>query len=167
MIFMIEIVTLPPGRWSEARDLRLTALRTEPSSFGSSYEEEVNFSEAEWQRRTANALFALSDKNQIVGTVRCIITERVKTKHVAQIFAVFVLPEFRGQGVGRKLLEKALDLIGKKEDIVKVRLTVNAKQIAAISLYKSLGFVVVGELKKELKVGVEFYDEFIMEKMLQ
>jgi len=162
---MIEVTRLPPERWKEARDLRLTALQTEPTAFGSSYEEEANFTEAEWKRRTANALFAISD-NRPIGTITYLINERVKTKHIAQIFGVYVDPNFRGRGVGRNMLEKALDLIGENKGIVKVRLTVNPQRTAAITLYKSLGFAIVGELKNELKVGGEFYDEVIMEKML-
>jgi ribosomal protein S18 acetylase RimI-like enzyme len=162
---MLEITHLPPERWKEARDIRLTALQTEPTAFGSSYEEEVNFTEAEWKRRTANALFALLD-NRPVGTITYLINERTKTKHIAQIFGVYVDPDYRGHGVGRKMLEKVLDLIGENKNIVKVRLTVNVQRIAAITLYKSSGFVIVGVLKKELRVGEEFYDEVIMEKML-
>jgi ribosomal protein S18 acetylase RimI-like enzyme len=162
---VLEITRLPPERWKEARDLRLSALQTEPTAFGSSYEEEANFSEAEWKRRTANALFALSD-NRPIGTITYLITERTKTKHIAQIFGVYVDPNYRGRGVGRRMLEKALDLIEENKAIVKVRLTVNAKQDSAIALYQSVGFSIVGELKKELKINGEFYDEVIMEKML-
>ena len=43
---------------------------------------------------------------------------------------------------------------------------VNEEQDAAVTLYKSMGFVVVGQMKKEIKVGERFYDELIMEKML-
>lgn len=49
---------------------------------------------------------------------------------------------------------------------MKIRLTVNTQRIVPITLFKSLGFVMVGDLKKELRVGGEFYDEMIMEKML-
>jgi ribosomal protein S18 acetylase RimI-like enzyme len=142
------------------------ALKTEPSAFGSSYEEETNFSEGEWRRRTANAIFAISDNDRIVGTLTYIFNERVKTKHIAQIFGVYVVPDFRGQGVGRMMLEKAVELIRENRNAAKVRLTVNAKQVVAVTLYKSMGFAVVGELKKELRIGEEFYDELIMEKML-
>ena len=46
-----------------------------------------------------------------------------------------------------------------------MQLMVNQKQNAAVALYKNMGFVVVGQMKKEIKVGEEFYDELIMEKM--
>ena len=69
-------------------ELRLRALKTDPIAFGSSYEEEENFTEAEWQRRMENALFALSD-GKPVGTLTYLFNNRVKTKHIARIFGVY------------------------------------------------------------------------------
>ena len=42
---------------------------------------------------------------------------------------------------------------------------VNSKQNPVVALYKNMGFIVAGQLKKEIKVGEEFYDELVMEKM--
>jgi ribosomal protein S18 acetylase RimI-like enzyme len=75
-------------------------------------------------------------------------------------------PNYRGRGFGKKLLENALELIQRNKDAVKAQLMVNKEQHAAVGLYEGMGFVVVGQLKKEIKVGERFYDEFIMEKML-
>ncbi len=113
----------------------------------------------------ANALFALSD-DKPVGTMTYLFGDRIKTKHIARIFAVYVKPDYRGQGIAKKLLDDALEQIRENKDVVKVQLMVNPKQKAAVTLYKSKGFTVVGELKRELKIGEEFYDEFVMEKVL-
>ena len=43
---------------------------------------------------------------------------------------------------------------------------VNLEQAAAVRRSKGMGFVVAGQMKKEIKVGEQFYDELIMEKML-
>lgn len=40
-------------------------------------------------------------------------------------------------------------------------------QKPAINLYKSLGFEIVGELKKEYLVDAKFYDVYEMEKYLK
>jgi ribosomal protein S18 acetylase RimI-like enzyme len=163
---MIEIKILPANRWSELRDLRLEALRTEPTAFGSSVEEEEIFTEEIWRERTRHALVALSDDKPI-GTVTYILNNRPKTGHIAHIYGFYVTPSFRGQGIGRTLLETTLrNIQDERKDVIKVQLMANKKQEAAVALYKKLGFLIVGELRKELKVGNEFYDEFIMEKML-
>lgn len=162
---MIEVKALPPERWREARELRLQALKTDPIAFGSSYEEEESLAEAEWQSRMKNALFAVSD-DKPVGTITYVFSDRVKTKHIARIFGVYVDPNYRGRGFGKKLLRNALELIQKNKGVVKIQLMVNQDQDAAVELYKDMGFVIVGQIKKEIKVGEQFYDELIMEKML-
>jgi ribosomal protein S18 acetylase RimI-like enzyme len=162
---MIDVRTLQPERWREARELRLQALQTDPIAFGSAYEEEENFPEEEWQRRMKNAIFALSD-DRPVGTITYVFSNRVKSKHIARIFAFYVEPNYRNRGIGKKLLERALELIRENKEIVKIQLFVNREQEAAVKLYKKMGFVIVGQMNKEIKIGDSYYDEFIMEKML-
>src|SRR5579862_5427974 len=153
---MVEVKVLPPERWKEARDLRFKALQSDPTAFGSSFEEEESFSEAEWQRRMKNALFALHE-DKPVGTITYIFGDKIKSKHVARIFAVYVHPDYRRLGIGRKLLETALEQIQNNKEIGKVQLFVNKDQAAAVALYRRAGFSVAGELSKEIKVGDKFY----------
>ena len=49
------IITLPPERWREARQLRLEALRSEPAAFASSLAEERAFSDDVWITRLTSA----------------------------------------------------------------------------------------------------------------
>ncbi|HEV2138866.1 MAG TPA: GNAT family N-acetyltransferase [Nitrososphaerales archaeon] len=161
---MVKITKLPPDRWRDFRSLRLESLRKDPSAFGSSFEEEEKFTEGKWRVRIQNVLFALSDSRPI-GMVTYVFDEGLKTKHIAEIYGFYVSAGHRGEGVGTKLLEQALSLIRKKKGIVKVRLYVNTKQGAAVSLYKKAGFVVTGKMEKELKVGLRFFDMLMMEKV--
>lgn len=162
---MIKITKLAADRWNEYRDLRLEALASDPLAFGSSLEEEERLTEDDWKRRIQNALFALFNERP-VGMIVYIFNDRPKTKHVADIFGVYVSADYRGKGIGTKLLERALSLIRKNKEVVKVKLAVNPEQLSAVKLYKSAGFVVVGRMKKELKVGRRFFDELLMEKYL-
>ena len=162
---MITIQSLPESRWQEYRDLRLEALSCDFVAFGSSYEEENNFSEEEWKRRVKNALFAVSN-NKPIGVIVCIQEEKSRTKHVANIYSVYVSPQFREQGVGKQLMSAILNKINKNQTIVKVKLMVNPLQKAAVHLYQSHGFEIVGTLRKEMYVNGKFYDELIMEKLV-
>ena len=105
---MIAVKKLEEDRWKEYRDLRLEALKKEPIAFGSSYDEEKNISEEEWRRRIGNALFALS-KDKLIGMIVYTRGNKIKTKHVANIYGVYVTKEYRGQGVGRKLIDRVLE----------------------------------------------------------
>ncbi len=89
------------------RDLRLEALKSDPSAFGSSFEEEVTLTEGEWKRRIRNTLFAVSD-DKLIGMIVCLFNERPKTKHIAEIVGVYVTASYRGQGVSTRMLERAL-----------------------------------------------------------
>jgi len=164
-ILMIVIKKLEEDRWKEHRDLRLDALKEEPIAFGSSYDEEKSISEEEWRKRMKNAWFALSD-DKLIGMIGYFQNNNVKTKHAANLYGFYVTKKYRGQGVGKKLIDSSLMHIQERKDVVKIKLTVNPKQVSAVKLYQNYGFNIVGQLKKELCVEGRYYDELIMEKIL-
>ena len=124
---MIQVKKLPPDRWKEYRNLRLEALKNDPVAFGSSYEEEIKISKVIWKKRIKNTLFALLD-GKPVGMIVYVFQNKLKTKHIANIFGVYVKKEYRGKGIGKKLVESAISSIKKNKVIVKIDLTVNPKQ---------------------------------------
>jgi len=161
----IGIRKLPRSRWKDYRNLRLEALKSDPSAFGSSFEEEVTLTEGEWKRRIKNILFAMSNDTP-VGMIGYVFGDRLKTKHIAEILGVYVNSGHRGEGIGTKMLGRALQMIRKNKRAVKAALWVNPEQLAAVRLYKKFGFVVTGKSKKSIKVGRRFFDMLLMEKML-
>jgi ribosomal protein S18 acetylase RimI-like enzyme len=162
---MTVVEKLGEDRWREYRDFRLEALKKEPLAFGSSYNEEKSLSEEEWRKRIKNVVFARS-KDELIGMIVYVRNNKVKTGHITNIYGVYVVKEYRGQGVGKKLMDSVLEQIQKSGDVVKISLTVNPEQKAAVKLYQNYGFEVVGHLKKEIFVDGRFYDELIMEKLL-
>jgi ribosomal protein S18 acetylase RimI-like enzyme len=162
---MIEIKKLPAKRWKELRDLRLEALLNSPLAFGSSFDEEKLFKANEWKKRINSSIFATFD-DKPVGMAVFIINEKIKTKHIANIYGVFVKEEFRGKGIGKKLINSILNIINRNKSVWKIKLTVNTEQNAAVDLYKQFGFNVAGRLKNELRIDGKFYDELIIEKLL-
>ena len=160
---MFRIAKLPQDRWEAYRDLRLEALRTDPPAFGSSFEEETKFSEDVWRKRVRNVLFALSD-GKPVGMLSYVFSNRMKTSHIVSIYGVYVTPSFRGRGLGRMLVERALADARKKRRIMKAQLSVNAALRPAVRLYKKAGFQEVGRARNVLNVGGRYYDMLLMEK---
>ena len=84
--------------------------------------------------------FVWEQEGQVVGNV----TLSRPTRHPArwQISNVAVLEAYRGQGIGRRLVEAAIDLVLQRGGHV-AYLFVRQNNPAAIHLYKSLGFVEV------------------------
>jgi ribosomal protein S18 acetylase RimI-like enzyme len=166
---MITVTRLSESRWEEYRDLRLEALKTDPLAYGSSYEEELAYQEADWRRRILNVLFAVKadePNSKPVGMIVCGRNDRLKTDHICGIYGVYVSQEYRGKGIGNLLMDAALAEIKKMTGVVKIELAVNPTQKAAARLYRKYGFKITGRVKKALRVNDKFYDELMMEKHL-
>lgn len=65
---------------------------------------------------------------------------------LGQILSIAIDPEYRGQGVGKSLLEKALFFL-QSQELKGVKLEVRPSNMAALNLYRSLDFEVVGETR--------------------
>ncbi len=155
--------------WKQYKEIRLEALRTNPESFGSSYEEEVRIPIGKWKDKLRNKnsirLMAILDKN-VVGILVIVFETAINLAHIAHIYSIYVKPEYRGKGISTQLMNHAINIIKSKKRIKKVKLSVVTKQVPAINLYEKFGFRRVGELKKEMKVNGSYYDEYIMELFL-
>ena len=127
------------------RGLRLRALRTDPSSFGSTYEREAAFTDDVWKERVtrgasgddAATLIAFRDEGDGVGLVSGFRDE--DEPHVFDVVGMWVAPEARGEGIGRRLLaaiEAWIASCGGTE----VRLSVTNVSAAARGLYASAGY---------------------------
>ncbi|MDG6985251.1 MAG: GNAT family N-acetyltransferase [Nitrososphaerota archaeon] len=140
-------------------------MKTDPAAFGSSFEEEAGFTEEKWKERMDDVFFAFAEGTPI-GMLSIVFNDRVKRRHAAHIFGVYVTPRHRRAGAGRALLKAALSEAREHGGIVKVQLGVVPQMRAAVALYRSAGFRTVGRAKKEIKVGRRYYDMLTMEKLL-
>jgi len=157
----ITIGKLDEPDWEKYKKLRFEALELEPLAFGSTVVEN-NYSEEEWKRRLKNHIFAFAN-GEPVGMIAYLVNSRIKFKHVAEIFSVYLKKEFRGKGISKQLLHEVVNTLKSNGVTNKVRLTVNPEQISAVGLYKKFGFIKVGTLRNELFEFGKFHDEIIME----
>ena len=165
----IEIRQLGRSDAAEYRDLRLRGLREVPEAFGSTYEEEVLFSldtvatRLEPTRSPSGrvVLGAFAD-GVLVGIVGCVQESRVKKRHTAVIFGMYVAPEVRGRGVGRRLLNEAIAEARTWPNVERVTITVVERVGAARALYVSLGFEPFGrEIDALRENGVQDVMEYL------
>ena len=166
----LTIITLPPERWREAKQLRLEALLAEPSAFASSYEDELAFPDEVWIGRLTSAYewdgnmtFFAEVGGVLVGMAGAHWSSKAKLRHVAEVYGVYVSPEMRGRGIASALLRRLLEELRTLRQIEKVSLTVNSESIAAVRLYEKLGFEIVGAARRELKAAGRYYDLHYME----
>lgn len=160
----MEIKLLTPADASAYWDLRLEALQQSPEAFASSYEEAIQrtnpIERVENNLRTeGNYTFGAFDQHKLVGMVTLVQESSLKLNHRANIYAMYVSPVTRGQGVGKTLVTEAINKAKTIEGIEKLNLSVVSSNEAAKNLYKQLGFKVFGVEEKALKVEGTYYNE--------
>lgn len=106
----VEIRRVTVGEWRAYRDIRLAALLDTPDAFGGTYAESVVRSDEWWIERTR--LAAESDEQALfvawadsaVGLAGTFFDEPDWV-----VIAMWVDPEHRGKGLGRRLLDAVVD----------------------------------------------------------
>ncbi|MGA2419373.1 MAG: GNAT family N-acetyltransferase [Candidatus Acidiferrum sp.] len=162
----MQIRRLLPADAALYRDIRLEALRLSPEAFGSTFERE-NAQTLEWfaQRLGNSDMFGAFYGAEIVGTAGLLFGTGRKEEHKGRLVGMYVRPDARKSGVGRRLVEAILDFARPRIEIV--QLAVVSENHKAIRLYASLGFVAFGLEKNSLKEGGRYYDEVHMANELR
>jgi len=101
-------------------------------------------------------------QDELIGQIQLERLEDDATHHVCEI-GIIVDPDYRGKGVGSRLLEKAIQT-AKHIGFEKICLSTFHTNRNAISLYTKFGFQEVGRRKKQFKIADEYIDEILMER---
>ncbi|WP_428993843.1 N-acetyltransferase family protein [Achromobacter insuavis] len=148
------------------RQLRLDALRETPEAFGSSYEEEHTLTLEDIRGWIApaddSAMFGVFSAAALAGIIGVTRQRKLKMRHKAHIWSVYVAPGWRGRGLARQLMRAAIEHAGAMRGVRTVQLSVTANNAAARQLYASLGFEEYGLEREALCVNGELYDEVLM-----
>jgi hypothetical protein len=143
-----EIRRLEPADAARFQALRLRGLREAPTAFGSSYEEECDRPVAavadRMAKNTGGFILGAFAGDTLVGTVGMQREAAVKRQHKLVLWGMYVLPEARRDGVGRKLVDEALRQGFALPGVRQVILGVNATNMPALALYTAAGFTPFG-----------------------
>ncbi|KAL1599768.1 60S ribosomal protein L10A [Paraconiothyrium brasiliense] len=176
-----------PPTWkaliAKQKALRLQSLLTSPDSFSSTYEREIAFTDADWEARLRNpsayTLIAVKSTASRTGNQRdderrpdsdyldgewigSVVLVGPEEEHESpfatfDIYALFVLPEARGKGVGGKLIESAASeaqtLTGGASKVL-IRAAVASGNERVLKLYERAGFLET-DIELEEGLGVE------------
>ncbi len=164
MLETITIRDLGPDDAAEFWALRLKGLKEEPRAFTASYEESARESLDAVAKRLEknNDAFVMGsyDKNKLIGVTGFYrYKEGQKVQHKGVIWGVYLLPEYRGKGIARRLLLEVINQCKNLPGIELLHLGVDPSNKPVVKLYESVGFTKWGSELHALKIGNEYVDE--------
>jgi len=172
---LMSIVRPSSNQWQTLRDLKIRSIIQDPIAFADPVPERTKYekrSQDEWMavlsgkmsggRPGESIVLFAQDGNKYVGLITAIIPQQSGDKQVATVQHTFVDKDHRGKGLGEDLLKTLIEQLKLKDNIASVQLDVVTTQIAAMALYKKLGFQIVGLTKEKAKRGDQEYDRYDM-----
>jgi GNAT superfamily N-acetyltransferase len=130
--------------WPTYRELRLRALAESPDAFGSTLAVEQSRTAAEWSTRLSAGVTSQFDLPLLAlaaGTPGGLAWAKVDQADfsLVNIFQMWVAPEFRGQGLGGRLLHAGIAWARAREAKA-VCLSVTLSESPAMRMYRAAGF---------------------------
>jgi ribosomal protein S18 acetylase RimI-like enzyme len=145
---MISLQSITDENALVFRSIRLRALETDPTAFGSTYAREAEISDEQWLQRSIRwssdgsiGYLALNGENTC-GLVACYTDERDSSR--AHVLSMWVDPAHRRVGVGTALIE-GISAWAAARHLRELRLMVTNVNTGAIAFYERLGFRMSGK----------------------
>lgn len=122
-----------------------------------------------WKKRLADKpdgdhILVAELDGKIVGNLGLHIAKAQRRRHAAS-FGMSVHDEFQRLGVGKALIEAALNLADNWLNITRLELEVYTDNAPAIALYKKYGFEIEGTLKQHAFRDGKFVDSYYMARI--
>lgn len=114
--------------------------------------------------RTRETLLIATVGGKYAGHLSLQPEEWNASQHVAKL-GIIILKEYRNIGIGRALMLCAEE-VAVDQDYEKIILSTFKDNVAALALYKSLGYRVVGQRTRQFKMPNGYIDELLLEKLV-
>jgi ribosomal protein S18 acetylase RimI-like enzyme len=161
---------LHPGDAPALMQLRHQAIRECAHLFGTPPEIELNRTLSYYRRKLVTyrlhghtRIIGLWQNDSLKGMVG-IRSRHQRDLHFGLIFSMYLTPELRGQGMGRKLLDLAQEQLTALWNPKVFRMNVEVNNTSALSLYQSSGFHIIETEPAAFRIHKTAYDVHLLEK---
>jgi ribosomal protein S18 acetylase RimI-like enzyme len=135
----LRVAKLTENEWPRLENIRLVALRDDPSSFLSSYELEVAYDEQRWREEFSrgewNIMLAGDKEIGLLGVTR----EETMPAEECYLEYLWIAPDFRRTGMGSALLRTVLEDV-RQAGVRTVWLYILNGNHGAMNFYQKFGF---------------------------
>jgi GNAT superfamily N-acetyltransferase len=149
----VEIRRIRADEGLRLRELRLHALATAPTAFGSNLAREQAFPESTWHERAAESaagadrvILVAEDGGRWVGMATGVARHPEGPAHSPMLIGMFVDASQRGRGVGAALVERVTEW-ARALAAPHLYLWATSTNRPAVSLYERCGFSATGEAR--------------------
>ncbi|MFO8671962.1 GNAT family N-acetyltransferase [Legionella pneumophila serogroup 1] len=139
--------------WEVWKNIRLEALNNSPESYASSYEEELQWTNADFQSGLSQGyvLGAFVDE-LLVSCAGFYILNSLKTKHRGVLWGIYTRTEYRGKGIATAVVQTLIQHA--KTCVTQLHLSCVTSNFAASAFYQKQGFRIYGTEPKSLKLTI-------------
>lgn len=144
--------------------LKEIGLESDPASFIASPGEDAPDYPDRVRVRLARASLATGDvvigafAASLVGIIAITRDPHRKRRHKADLHGMYIMPGHRGRGLGRRLVNNALELARQIDGLEEIQLIVATHNHAAVRLYEQFGFVRAWTESRAMKVEDGYID---------
>jgi ribosomal protein S18 acetylase RimI-like enzyme len=147
------------------QSLRLLALKENPTAFSSSFEDEAGRSIDDVAGRIGPAkdgsicMLGIFVQDELAGFLAVVHPQREKLRHCVELAGMYIASNSRRHGLGLALMQAAIAHARSIPGVRQIKLGVNAENIPANELYRSVGFKSYGTEPGALKIDGKLYDQ--------
>jgi cyclohexyl-isocyanide hydratase len=156
----LKIIEIKSGQTDQYRQFLMVGLHEDEENFRITPNDEFNAPFPTKDREDSFTLGAYVD-NSLAGIVSFERdgASREKLRHKGILFRMYVMKNFRGQGIAGKLIEELIDRVRKINDIEQINLTVISNNANAKTLYAKFGFQTFGSEQNAIKWKGKYFTE--------
>lgn len=162
---MVRALTV--ADYSSYSTLRSLALKTDSTSFWASDEDELPIRESRYNDTVVSLddfILGYFNAEELVAIGGFKREPQPKLKHKGFLWGIYTHPDYRGKGIGKKLVQSLIERAFNISELTQVNLSTRTDNNAALKLYEQLGFERYGVEKNSSFIDGIYYDEVYMVK---
>lgn len=164
----IEVRRFTPDEWRAYKGVRLKALLSDPSVFGSSHAREVNEPDEKWLNTLSSsdvAVFGVFRFGDVIGMTGIVMDKTDKS--AAKLWGSWLEPAWRGKGLSEKMYRARLEWARNNPQVERVIVSHRESNTASKKANRKHGFRQTHTEQRTWPDGVaetEIYYELILKK---